>query len=215
MHTDQKQGLQPMGQSWFPQQPTLKQGFRSENFLWGVTTNSTSQGCGAGRLGRMEVMSILPVSPGTAEGLSAPVEPGPRARSEGGLRFSGRGACPPPASQLLGQTEPSPTAQTGRAAGRAGCGPISQGPPGALAPSASSFRGSPRAQPGCWDPQRCHKVHSRKPGRGHPVGVARGLRDFQKRSPPCWPALWGSLLRCRPPPPQTSSRQVRGCPSPP
>ena len=90
-------------------------------------------------------MSILPVSLGTAEGLSAPVEPGPRARSEGGLRFSGQGAHPPPASQLLGRTEPGPAAQTGRAAGRAGSSPISQGPPGALAPSTSSFRGSPQS----------------------------------------------------------------------
>ena len=77
----------------------------------------------------MEAMHILPISLGIAEGLSAPVEPGPRARSEGGLRFSGQGACPPPASHLLGQTEPSPAAQTGRAAGRAGRGPIRPGPP--------------------------------------------------------------------------------------
>ena len=145
MQTGQKQGLHPMGQFWFRQQPTLRQGFESKSFIWGATTNNTGQGCGAERLGRMEAMRTLPVSLEIAEGLSAPLEPGSRARSEGGLRFSGQGTCPPPASHLPGRTEPSPEAQTGRAAGRVGCGPIRPGTPKASAPSTSSFRGSPRA----------------------------------------------------------------------
>ena len=118
---------------------------RVQEFYLGGITNNTGQGCGAERLGRMEAMRTLPVSLEIAEGLSAPLEPGSRARSEGGLRFSGQGTCPPPASHLPGRTEPSPEAQTGRAAGRVGCGPIRPGTPKASAPSTSSFRGSPRA----------------------------------------------------------------------
>ena len=68
MQTDQKQGLHPMGQFWFRQQPTLRQGFESKSFIWGVTPNNTGQGCGAGRLGRMEAMNILPVSLGISRG---------------------------------------------------------------------------------------------------------------------------------------------------
>ena len=69
MQTDQKQGLHLMGQFWFRQQLTLRQGFKSKSFIWGVIANNTSQGCGAERLGRMEATCILPVSLGTSRGL--------------------------------------------------------------------------------------------------------------------------------------------------
>lgn len=44
MQTDQKQGLHPMGQFWFRQQPTLRQGFESKSFIWRVTPNNTGKG---------------------------------------------------------------------------------------------------------------------------------------------------------------------------
>lgn len=77
MQTGQKQGLHTLRAGvLLAQQPTLRQGFKSKSFIWGVITNNTGQG--GQRDWKTEAMRILPASSGNSRGLSAPLEPGSR-----------------------------------------------------------------------------------------------------------------------------------------
>lgn len=217
VNTDHKKALHPLSLFWFLQKPTPRQGFKSKAFLWGLITNITAGACGAGRPDGKEAMSILPVPLATSRGVvCSPWSPAPERSQKMGLRFLGRGVCPPPASYVREKPEARPAgeraAQTGTAAKRAGRGPnsIRPGPPGAFISSPSGLWGSHTAQPGSWDPQGRRRGGCRKPGRGHVVGGARGLGGLSERGAPPPAVLLSGAHPCAAdlPPPQTSSQQV-------